>query len=802
MVTWHGRRWRATIGAVLVVGLLGGVALAALAGARRTASSYSEYLEGSNASDVLVNTPVPGLERPEAIARLPGVVASADYVGLFAAPVLRGQENDDWALTGVFGSVDGRYFTQDAATVDEGRLPRVDATDEMALTSRMVDLFGVGLGQDLTLVYRDPETFENPEAPEVGRQTYHVVGIVRLPPVLVDDADDLDGVLLPPAATDKFLETAYYSWQGVRLADGAAGIDAFVSELASDPATREIPPIVKRVDETSAKVQRALRPLAVTLALFGAAVGLAALVLAVQALARLITPWGPEVSTLRAVGATRWQVGSFSVVEAVVAAVAGAVLAVGLAAALSPLAPIGSVREIVPSTGFRFDSLVLGGGGLLLLAVLLLSAAATAWRTVSAGTTARVRRPSRVAARLSALGLPVAPTVGTSQALEAPPGRVISPLRATLLGGVVAMTAVVAAVVFGGNLRHLVDTPADYGWGWDEYLVSQDGYGALLPDRVSGVLDDERGVEAWSLLAFDNGVTVDDLELPVLGLERERGDLGPPIIDGRLPSGDGEIALGTGTLDRLGKSVGDTVRMGKGPTAADLRIVGTVVLPAIGQVNSDHTALGRGALVAMQTLAHIESPDAVCLESEDALCPVAIAIDVAPGVDGAAVAARVAAAEPDGVPNGTFSKPIQEAAEIRNAEEMGILPLGLGLTMAFGAVLSLGFALAAFVRQRRRELAILKTVGFTRGQVRSAVVWQGALALLVTLALGVPLGIAGGRWLWTRFASDIGVAPDAALPALLLLAAVGVVLVVGILSAAGPGMMAARTRPAEAMRTD
>src|SRR3954454_19455415 len=57
VVTWHGRRWRGLVGAVLVIGILGGVALAALAGARRTASSYSEYLQSSNSSDVLVNTP-------------------------------------------------------------------------------------------------------------------------------------------------------------------------------------------------------------------------------------------------------------------------------------------------------------------------------------------------------------------------------------------------------------------------------------------------------------------------------------------------------------------------------------------------------------------------------------------------------------------------------------------------------------------------------------------------------------------------------------------------------------------------
>ena len=797
MVTWHGRRWRATVGAVLVIGLLGGVALAALAGARRTASSYSEYLRASNASDVLINTPVPGLERPQAIAHLPGVVSSANYVGLFAAPLLRGQENDDWSLTGVFGSVDGRYFTQDTATVDDGRLPREDATDELALTKRMVGLFGVGLGEDLTLVYRNPQ-----DQSEVGRHTYRVVGIVRLPPVLVDDADDLDGVLLPPGATRQYIETAYYSWQGVRLAAGAAGIDDFVEELATNPETRDIPPIIKRVDETSAKVQRALRPLAVTLALFGAAVGLAALVLAVQALARLISPWGPELASLRAMGASRWQRGTFAAVEAMIAAVAGTVLAVAIAALLSPLAPIGSVRQVVTSTGFRFDSLVLAGGGALLLVVLVLSAATVAWRTVVVGDAPRVRRPSRLAARVSALGLPVAPTVGTSQALEAPAGRVISPLRATLLGGVVAMTAVVAAVVFGGNLRHLVDTPADYGWDWDEYLVSQDGYGALPPDRVRPVVDGQRGVEAWSFLAFGNGVRVDDLELPVLGLQREKGDLGPPTIEGRLPLDEGEIALGTGTLERLHKQVGDTVRMGDGPSAADLRIVGTAVLPAIGQVNSDHTALGRGALVTMQALEQIESPDAACGQSDDAVCPVALAIDTAPGTDGSAVAARITAAQPDGQRNGTLPKPIQVAAEIRNADEMGVLPLALGLAMAFGAVLSLGFALTAFVRQRRRELAILKTVGFTRGQVSSAVVWQGAMALLVTLAVGVPLGVAGGRWLWSRFASDIGIAPTASVPALLLLAAVGAVLLVGILSAAAPGIMAAATRPAEAMRAD
>ncbi|MCI3948916.1 MAG: hypothetical protein K0R11_850, partial [Acidimicrobiales bacterium] len=305
-----------------------------------------------------------------------------------------------------------------------------------------------------------------------------------------------------------------------------------------------------------------------------------------------------------------------------------------------------------------------------------------------------------------------------------------------------------------------------------------------------------------AFLSFANGVHVDDLELPVLGLGRERGDVGPPTIEGRLPATGDEIAVGAGTLRRLGKEVGDTVRMGDGPGAADLRVVGTVVLPAVGQVNSDHTALGRGALVTMGALEAIESPDAACGESDEAVCPVAIALRSAPGGDGDAVAARITAAAPDGTPQGTLPKPVQLAAEIRNAEEMGNLPVALAAAMAAGAILSLGLALTAFVRQRRRELAILKTVGFTRSQVRSAVLWQGALALAVALAIGVPLGIVGGRWLWSRFASDIGVEPTASIPVLLLVAAVAALVVVGTASSLAPGVLAGATRPAEAMRAD
>lgn len=51
------RSWRAALAVAIIGGLLGAVALGALAGARRTASAYGRYLASINASDAFVNIP-------------------------------------------------------------------------------------------------------------------------------------------------------------------------------------------------------------------------------------------------------------------------------------------------------------------------------------------------------------------------------------------------------------------------------------------------------------------------------------------------------------------------------------------------------------------------------------------------------------------------------------------------------------------------------------------------------------------------------------------------------------------------
>ena len=52
------------------------------------------------------------------------------------------------------------------------------------------------------------------------------------------------------------------------------------------------------------------------------------------------------------------------------------------------------------------------------------------------------------------------------------------------------------------------------------------------------------------------------------------------------------------------------------------------------------------------------------------------------------------------------------------------LPLILGLVLAVMALLTVAHLLATSIRRRRRDLAILKTLGFAHGDVGRTVAWQ------------------------------------------------------------------------------
>ena len=93
-------------------------------------------------------------------------------------------------------------------------------------------------------------------------------------------------------------------------------------------------------------------------------------------------------------------------------------------------------------------------------------------------------------------------------------------------------------------------------------------------------------------------------------------------------------------------------------------------------------------------------------------------------------------------------------------------------------------------------------MGFTRRQTRLAITWQATLLALVGIIVGVPLGIAAGRFAWRWLADDFPLAyvPPLAIAAVAAVAVIAVAL--ANLLAAGPAHVATRIRPAETLRAE
>jgi ABC-type lipoprotein release transport system permease subunit len=133
---------------------------------------------------------------------------------------------------------------------------------------------------------------------------------------------------------------------------------------------------------------------------------------------------------------------------------------------------------------------------------------------------------------------------------------------------------------------------------------------------------------------------------------------------------------------------------------------------------------------------------------------------------------------------------------------MGTVPAYLGAGLGAGAVTALGFTLVASVRRRRRDLALLKTIGFTHRQLAATVAWQSSVAVGIGTAVGIPLGIVLGRFLWDLFAHDINAVPFPTVPGLpIVFIAVGAFVLANIVATL-PGRMAANTPTALLLRAE
>jgi ABC-type antimicrobial peptide transport system permease subunit len=275
----------------------------------------------------------------------------------------------------------------------------------------------------------------------------------------------------------------------------------------------------------------------------------------------------------------------------------------------------------------------------------------------------------------------------------------------------------------------------------------------------------------------------------------------PPILSGHSLSKSDEVVLGSTTLAELHKHVGDTVTLSNGVSKpSTLLIVGTATMPAI----EDGLGMGSGAWVATS-----DFPTSLLnLQDAPIFGPNAILVRTRPGVTAAAahrsldkVNREINAVPKDGGLAGgvvTVLRPV----EIVNFHSMGTTPTVFSACLALGAIAALGFTLGASVRRRRRDLALLKALGFTQRQLASSIASQATVAAVFGAVFGIPIGIFIGRQLWFIFARSIDAVPDPSIPVWsIVFVGVGTILFANVVAAI-PGRIAARTSTALVLRTE
>jgi hypothetical protein len=444
---------------------------------------------------------------------------------------------------------------------------------------------------------------------------------------------------------------------------------------------------------------------------------------------------------------------------------------------------------------------VLTAGVAAIVVLAVARVAGPAWRLASSGNADRAAAASagrsKVAGWLASADAPVTAAAGVRLALEPGRGRTAVPVRSALTGTALSVLVVIAVLTFGANLFHLVHTPRLYGKTWDAAVDWE--FGSFTPRQAEHVLGAAPGIVGWT---FGNHGTVGigGLVVPAIGVSAGRGPLlTPTLLAGRPPRTGREIALGTATMRRIGRTVGQTVTVTVSGKRRVDRIVGRAVFPNFGQGSFTPTDLGEGAVTTAAGLGQQAAAAGQPAGYEFALLSFA---------GGPQRAAHIAAFRRS--MSGTCRAIEEPACVVTDQRPNGVVdyaridavPEALAAVLAVLGLAVLGQFIVVSGRRRRRDFAILKALGLTRRQVRVITAWQVSIVTGLALAAGIPLGVAAGHWTWAVFAGSLGIPADFVMPLPLVLFMVPAVLLSANAVAFWPAKAVARVSPARVLRAE
>jgi FtsX-like permease family len=796
-------RWPGWMALALLVGLAGGVVFTAAAGARRTDSAYPRFLAASRASDMFVAPAGNGTGGfDDALARLPGVAAIAPIVLLQALPVGPGGKLD--GTGSVVAPLDHRFgHTLEIPKMLAGRHPDPDRPGEVMIDQIAAQELHARVDSKIEM-----GAMAGSGSGPVRRLSERVVGVMVDRDSVVP-VNELGGNSLIVASEALFRELG----PGYDGADGAylklrpgytvSGVTSEAQALARKfPATKGQ---IFVTDEAvqAATVERSIRPQAVALALFALVLAVTALLVVGQAASRQLLTASRDNGALAALGMTRGQLTVAGLIEVAAAVAVGAALACGVAVAASPLMPIGPARLAEPDPGLSVDVPVLAVGFAATVIVLLARVAWPAWRLASTRRAAQrdaaglPGRRSPAAEWLARAGAPAATVTGVRLAFDPGQGRTAVPVRSALAGLVLSVAAVTSAVTFGANLLHLVHTPRLYGQTWDAEIDL--GFGVITPQQFGRLTAHVPGLSGWTY-GVHGTVTIGKTVIPAIGLAPGRGPMvSPTLLSGRLPRSGREIVLGTSVLREIGKDIGQPVPVSaSGAPVRPASIVGRAIFPYFGQGTFTPTDLGEGAVLTAATL----TPQSSAANGSGYNF---VLLKFAPGRRQAAdIAAFGRAMAPfcATVEQPTCVITDQRPNGASNYARIDATPEVLAGVLALLGLAVLGQFAMSSARRRRREFAILKTLGLLRRQLAAITAWQVTALTALALLVGLPLGVAVGHWAWALFADEVGLSTAAITPVTLVLLTVPVAILAAVAVTLPAGRRCARLRPAAVLRSE
>ncbi|MFF7727411.1 ABC transporter permease [Streptomyces sp. NPDC008001] len=264
-----------------------------------------------------------------------------------------------------------------------------------------------------------------------------------------------------------------------------------------------------------------------------------------------------------------------------------------------------------------------------------------------------------------------------------------------------------------------------------------------------------------------------------------------PLVKGRGPAAEGEIALDEKTAGKIGAEVGGTVRM-----AVD----GPVMTKKLsGIVRTGDPRVGAGGSLALFDTATAQKLFGKPGEFSE------LVVTATPGTDQNALTAKVRDALPKSFDARSGKQLAATEARMIDEQTSSIrktLLVFAGISLFVG-VFIIANTFTMLIAQRSREIALLRAVGASRRQVVRSVLIEAGLLGLVASAVGFGLGLGIATGLHPVLNATGASLPDGPLvvePASVL-SALGVGVVVTVVAAWLPSRKAARIAPVEALAT-